>query len=210
MSKSPISSPIIAIVGERGDGKTLLATGLATLYQKSGMSLISNYGFKSIPFRQMSFAQFVSEAEDIFDAVCVFDEFHVGADAYKWWNQKVNIITTFLTQLRKRNVILILTTQRFDTIASRARKLVDYIYQVEKGENEGDVYCEVHDMRLPNDEDFVRAFVFQGKDFFGEYDTNEIITSGDMGKKKTPKSEEKNVDPTPPAKKRTKVPKKVD
>lgn len=199
MSEKLNESPINLVIGERGAGKTLLVVGLASLLQKSGMKLISNVSFHTVPFRRMTFAQFVAEADTIRDTVAVFDEFHVGADSYKWWSQKVNVITAFLTQTRKRNVIMFLTTQRMDTIASRARKMVDYVYQVEAGQDhEGQVYCEIFDRRKPEPDDFVKAFMFDGRPFFDEYDTNEIITTGDDEiKQKNPKKAKADpVEPT--------------
>ena len=191
-------SPINLILGERGAGKTLLAVGMGTLLQKTGLKLVSNVTFHSLPYRRMTFAQFVAEAENIRDCVAIFDEFHVGADSYKWWNQKVAVITEFLTQTRKRNVTMILTTQRMDTIASRARKMVDYVYQVEAGQDyEGQVYCEVFDRRKPEPDDFVRAFVYDGRPLFDEYDTNEIITTGSEEPVKKSKKTKAKTEPTP-------------
>ena len=222
MSEKLNESPINLVIGERGAGKTLLVVGLGTLLQKSGMKLVSNVSFHSVPFRRMTFAQFVADADTIRDTVAIFDEFHVGADSYKWWSQKVNVITAFLTQTRKRNVIMFLTTQRMDTIASRARKMVDYVYQVEAGSDyNGQVYCEIFDRRKPEPDDFVKAFMFDGRPFFDEYDTNEIITTGDEEPKKAkkPKKEKPTPDPieptlftetTAPKPKNAKSPKKSD
>src|SRR5690606_5494322 len=103
------------------------------------------------------------------------DEVHIGMDAYKFFNQNVRDLTEFITQLRKRHITYSMATQQVQTIAKRLRDMIDYTLPCTKV-NESVINIQVFNMRVPQDESFVKEFAIDGKQFYNWYDTDEIIT----------------------------------
>jgi archaellum biogenesis ATPase FlaH len=171
-----VNPPIMCVLGDRGDGKTLLMTGLGYLYNKvDGMKVYANYHLIGIPYEYITFEILASFPEDLVNAVVLMDEAHIGADAYEVFRKTVKAITTFATQLRKRNVILIWSTQRFNTVAKRLRQMTNYVLEVQKTNIEGMIDIKVFDRSQPASNSFLNEFIFNGKKYFKMYDTNEII-----------------------------------
>lgn len=171
-----IDPPIICVLGERGDGKTLVMTALGYLYLKVDNYVIwSNYHITGYPSRYFNFEELAEFPEDLRDAVVLLDEAHIGADAYEAIFGRVKSITNFITQLRKRNVTLLYSTQRFLTVAKRMRNMTNYTLEVEKTDIKGIIDCMVYDRQLPYGDDFIKYFRLDGRQFFNMYNTNEII-----------------------------------
>lgn len=176
-----IEDPVIEILGERGDGKTLLMTGLGYAFKKyDNFNVWANYNITGYKNRYYNFEELSQFPEDLINAVVLMDEAHVGVDAYNSLMGSVKNITKFVTQLRKRNVILIYSTQRHNTVAKRLRNMVNYTIEVNKvmdmGEFTGYINCFVFNREKPLNEDFVKQFTFNGNPFFEMYDTGEIIS----------------------------------
>ena len=128
-----VKYPIVCILADRGEGKTLLATALAYTYHTvDNLKIIANYTLKGLPFTKMSAEQIAELADDPRDtthndSIVLLDEGHMGADAYEVFHKRTKGITTLATQLRKKRIHLFYTTQRFNTIAKRLRQMTNYI-----------------------------------------------------------------------------------
>jgi len=169
-----IDPPIIAIVGERGDGKTLFMTALGYLYYEvDGYTIWSNYKIKGYPTKPFTFDDLASFPEDLHDAVILLDEAHVGVDAYQALMKRVKDITDFTTQIRKRNVIFIYSTQRLRTVAKRLRDMTNYYIEMQKTNIKGISDAFVFD--LQNEQEMIHMFRFDGRQFFNYYNTRELI-----------------------------------
>ena len=168
--------PIFCVVGDRGEGKTLTATALAYLYHTiDHQQVISNYTIKNMDATKITFKELYGLWQNLKDCVIVLDEVHIGADAYNFFNKNVRDLTEFITQLRKRHITLIMTTQRVQTLAKRLRDMIDYTLQCTKL-NDSLIGIQVFNMRVPDDESFVKEFAIDGTQFYNWYDTDEIIT----------------------------------
>jgi len=171
-----MKQPIICILGDRGDGKTLVMTALGYLYNKADkMKIYANYHLIGIPYSYTTFDELASFPEDMKNAIVLMDEAHIGADAYEVFKTSVKNITTFTTQLRKRNITLLWSTQRFNQVAKRLRQLTNYILEVSKTNIEGVINCRVFDRAQPEYDQFINEFIIDGRQFYKMYDTNEII-----------------------------------
>lgn len=171
-----IEFPIISVLGDRGDGKTLVMTALAWLNQKvAGLKVFANYHLLDIPYTYITFEELANFPEDLEDAIVLLDETHIGVDAYEVFRKNNKAITKFSTQLRKRRIVLLWSTQRFNTVAKRLRQMTNYVLEVEKTNIKGIIQCRVYDRGLEASNSFVKEFVLDGRQFFGMYDTNEII-----------------------------------
>lgn len=168
--------PIICILGERGDGKTLTATAIAYMNNHTDKkNVFANYHLSGIPYQYITFKDLTDFPEYLEDSIVIMDEMHIGSDSYEFFSKHVKDITTFITQLRKRSITLIYTTQRFSTIAKRMRDMTNYIIQCTMTDIKGVVNLQVYDRSLPANEPPVNDFTFDFRMFFGYYNTKEII-----------------------------------
>jgi hypothetical protein len=171
-----INPPIICVLGERGAGKNLFMTAFAYMYDKvDKLSIFSNYHLIGIPYKYITFEDLASLPEYLNNSVVFMDEAHIGADAYEAFRKNVKAITTFSTQLRKRNIIFFWSTQRFNTVAKRLRQMTNYVVEVDKTHITGVINCRIYDRQQPASSSFINEFILDGRKFYNMYDTNEII-----------------------------------
>ena len=170
--------PIIAVLGERGDGKTALTTKLGKLYTDEGLKLFANYTLFDIPYRKITFEELASFPDWLHNGVVLIDEAHIGVDSYDFLKGRVKNITKFVTQLRKRKLILYYTTQNFKLIAYRLRQQTDVIIECRRTEEVGIIEVRVLDYHDPDGLGGfteLNSFELDVRDIFDNYDTNEII-----------------------------------
>lgn len=173
-----IKYPIIAVLGNRGDGKTLTLTTLGKQYESQGINVFANYKLIDTNYKQITFEKIAEFPSWLKDGVILMDEAHIGLDSYAFFNKRVKDITKFVTQLRKRRLVLYYTTQVFKTVALRLRQQTDYIVDCRKTDIEGIVELFVFDYREPDGLggfELINRFKLDGRDYFKYYDTNEII-----------------------------------
>lgn len=166
--------PIIGIVGVRGAGKSITMRTLAEAYSEVGKAIFSNFTMFDIEFTYANFETVAVFPDWLHDGVIFLDEAHVGMDAYEVFNKRVQNITKFITQLRKRRLILFFSTQVFTTVAKRLRLQTDYILECHNPKD-GTIDIRVYDRHDPINNGFLGEFSIYVKPFFKKYDTNEII-----------------------------------
>lgn len=121
--------PIIIFTGGLGQGKTLSMTAYAhRLREKTpGTKLYANYGLLgAIPIR--SFNDLL-RAED---GILCLDEAHISLDSRNFKDRSSQKMTHWLLQTRKANLIVMMTSQRFNQIDMRARNATDTIVICER------------------------------------------------------------------------------
>lgn len=127
-------TPIIAFVGKRGDGKTLLMTIFSKARVDDGDALFANYGVK-IPrahYMDLDFLRsfFDTKGEAFLhgqNATICIDEIALFIDSHDWKSKKAKIFSYFVAQTRKRGVCLFYTTQRMNMVPNRIRDNTDLI-----------------------------------------------------------------------------------
>lgn len=147
-----VEYPVIAIVGKRGSGKTLLMTSLTVdMYfeqlekvkaYKEGrytlkkdepepkpLKIFSNYPLYKIPYTYITYKDVLDLPDYLQDGLVLFDEILVGADAYKPFNKSNEAINMFVSQMRKRRCTLMYTGQVFTQATKRLRLQTNYLYQ---------------------------------------------------------------------------------
>jgi len=145
-----IQFPIIAVLGIRGDGKTLTTTVLAKQYEEQGINVFCNYTLNDIKYRKVSFETIAKFPPWLKDGIVIMDEAHIGLDSYAFFNKRVKDITKFVTQLRKRRLVLFYTTQVFRTVALRLRQQTNYIMDCRRTDTIGIVNVFVYDYSQPD------------------------------------------------------------
>jgi hypothetical protein len=181
--------PITCILGTRGSGKTLFMTGLAHRYfSKDKCKIYANYHLTKIPYQYITFAELATLPDDLYDAVVFLDEIQVGADSYEIFKKSNKSITTFATQLRKRRITLYYSTQVFTMATKRLRQQTNFIIECHPTSMNGVVDVLIFDRALPFQQQLIKQFEFDGRPFFGAYDTDEVIEF-DGNENKNKKSE---------------------
>ena len=167
--------PIVALIGDRGGGKTVTMTALAIMYAKeNGLKIFSNYTLYHVEYEHITFNDIVEYPEYLHDAIILIDEAHIGTDAYAFFTDRVKDITKFATQTRKRKLIFIYTTQIFIQVARRLRDLTDNIVYCETTAIKDVFKLTITDRSIEND-GYIKTLFLHGEPFYKYYDTDEII-----------------------------------
>lgn len=177
-----IESPIVAVVGNKGAGKTLFLTYLAEFaHYKQKRTVYSNFKLHNIPYKEFDYQMLLDLPEEMNNGLLLMDEAHMGADAYEFLGKSSKAITTLATQLRKRNLDLYMSTQRFTFITKRLRDLTDYIFALEVAKDvnnniiRGVANVEIYDRNDRFNDKPINKFIFDGRKYFGHYDTDQVI-----------------------------------
>lgn len=118
---------IILYKGARGRGKTLSMVKDGFIYFKQGYRILRNFF--------CTFGDYISNEEvleldkesNLSDCVLMIDEIQIFFDSRRAMANQNLHFSNFIQQIRKRNIILLITTQYSNTIDSRLRQHLDII-----------------------------------------------------------------------------------
>lgn len=166
--------PIVALIGDRGGGKTVTMTAIGKMLKEQGFTIFANYTLIDTDYQHIEFNDIVNYPEYLHDGVILIDEAHIGTDAYAFFTNRVKEITKFATQTRKRKLIFIFATQVFAQTAKRLRNLTNYIVYCNTTEFADIFELKVHNREVEN-QGYIKTLYLHGAPFYKYYDTNEII-----------------------------------
>lgn len=123
-----MGSKIVLYKGKRGAGKTLTLVKDGLQYYLNGWRVLTNMS-------SMKFGEYISEDDimkinkesDISNCVIVMDELQIFFDSRRSMKNQNLKFSNFIQQVRKRNIILLGTTQFSNTIDLRLRQHVDIV-----------------------------------------------------------------------------------
>lgn len=168
---------VVLFQGSRGSGKTLSLIVEALLFLKEGWEVFANF--------KTPFSKYISDV-DIFNlnkdsklknCVLLIDEMQIFFDSRLWSSKKSIGFSNFVQQLRKRNIILMGTTQYVDTVEKRIRQHVDLLIKPDYNEDYEVCHCIVYDLTSLEDSNDLKSYeyFFYAKPIFELYDTFEIL-----------------------------------
>lgn len=185
-------------LGKQGSGKTLFITKcLVDEYKKNpDIRIFSNYNLFGIDFTPISFdikkendrvkicngkEKYVLDILDVLDqdenyfnnSIMLIDEIHTYFDSLDFMKANNRKIQKFFSQLRKRNILLLATTQYLLNLDVRIRRQLFYCFQMTRL-NDNLFECEVNEIDGYYTK-YIRTEVFDLKEYYDYYDTNEII-----------------------------------
>lgn len=194
-------------IGTLGSGKTLsMVRDLYFDNKNKNRRIISNLilNFTSKIISQKFFDSFSDgQTQELFDLDLGIDELHIFLDSRSSTSRGNKYLSYFVLQTRKRGVELKGTTQFYDQIDRRLRKVCDYItkcsafIKTENGmipvtpvmaskgltqEQSDNLWIFNHTFNQEGKE--IKKEIFKAKPFFNMYDTKQII---DFSKKDTKK-----------------------
>lgn len=116
---------LIGICGKMGSGKTLSMTILSQFFKLQGLDVYANYTLEgSKPLKK------ANDILKIENGIVSLDEFWITMDSRSWKNNV--FLTHWINQTRKKNLIVMYTTQTFRQIDIRVRNATDYLIFCER------------------------------------------------------------------------------
>lgn len=173
------------IIGKQGSGKTLMATKLA--FDESEKPLFSNFSLFGKPFTPITFNSAIEANKskldilkqldlnpDYFnDSVMLLDELHLYLDSLDFMRANNRKLQTFFSQLRKRRILLIGTTQYLMNVDIRIRRQCMSVLDMKH--IKGDIFqVETHDIDGYFTE-LVSTYRINLRDYYDKFDTNELV-----------------------------------
>lgn len=164
---------LMAIVGELGAGKTLTLTYLAIRqWIQKNRKIYANYKLYGVPFYYVDSVKDIDAMEDGF---CAMDEFWLWIDSRCSITTKNRLIGNILLKSRKRGLTIAYTTQTFEQIDKRIRKVTDFIaYPIM---SVGSYNCKVIIFRgpKPSPAGIIDRLYFDPRVVYQAYNSNEEI-----------------------------------
>lgn len=120
---------LIGFMGKMGTGKTMAMTALATkISHDQKVPIYANYEVKGMKDR----IKFMSEIWNLDDCILLLDEIWLTMDSREWGNQSNIKMTRFINQTRKKNIMVMYTTQHISQVEMRVRNATDILVYCEK------------------------------------------------------------------------------
>ena len=177
-------------VGVQGSGKTAFITKLTidNLKERNNR-LFSNYTFYNIDYKRITLGNLKEKENGAIDilekldedknyfnnSILCLDEIHIYLDAYDYFKKNNRRMQTFFSQLRKRNILLLATSQNIMNVDIRVRRQTRNFFEMEQITNnifEVTTYKMYDGYYYPN---VISKYRVDLSDYFKYYDTNEII-----------------------------------
>ena len=172
-------------IGRQGSGKTAFITKLLVDNYNSTRKVYSNYSLFGIDYEKITFdnkrnknsidiLKVISDNPDYFNnSIMLLDEIHIYFDSRDFMKQNNRIIQNFFSQLRKRNILLLATTQYILHLDVRIRRQALAVFQM-TNLKDGIFRVDVHEIDGYYTS-FIRTELVNLNDYFQYYDTNELI-----------------------------------
>lgn len=172
-------------IGKQGSGKTLFITKHLIDNVIPERKIYSNYELYNIDFQKITFDNYreryaidilkvLEEDTNYFNnSIMLLDEIHLYFDSRDFMKKNNRIIQTFFSQLRKRNILLLATTQYILHLDIRIRRQALAVFQmshIKDGIFQADLF-EIDGYYTK----FIRSDLYNLEKYFNYYNTNEII-----------------------------------
>jgi len=166
--------------GRRGCGKTLTMVKDALNFYDNGWTIYSNFDI-CIPYKKITNEDIINlvENENIKDCVLLIDEIQTIVDSRRSMKKDNLNFSYFVQQIRKRNIILLCTTQFTRTTDLRLREHTDIVVKPKIYHEYPVVEAEYFDVTSEEELGYIESkiIVYNPQRIFSLYDTNEIKKS---------------------------------
>jgi archaellum biogenesis ATPase FlaH len=173
------------IIGKQGSGKTLLATKFAN--DNKHLNIFSNYALYGLKYTPITFNSLIESNKNKIDilkmldinpdyfnnSLMILDEIHLYLDSLDFMRANNRRLQTFFSQLRKRKILLVATTQYIMNLDIRIRRQCVSVLEMEhlKG---GLFKVNTFDIDGYFTKE-VSSYKIVLSDYYDKYDTNELI-----------------------------------
>ena len=129
------------IIGPQGSGKTLL--GVALLFELKKLypdkKIFSNTSLTNIEYEKYNFDDLLHNIKDdnnYYDnSIMLFDEIHIFLNSLDYYKKQNRLVQGFFSQLRKRKIILLGTSQYILNVDVRIRRQSKRVFEIFKRNN---------------------------------------------------------------------------
>ena len=172
-------------IGRQGSGKTAFITKLLVDNYTNDKKVYSNYSLFGINYEKITFdnkrhknaidiLNVIKDNPNYFNnSIMLLDEIHLYFDSRDFMKTNNRIIQNFFSQLRKRNILLLATTQYILHLDIRIRRQALAVFQM-TNLRDGIFQVDVHEIDGYFTR-FIRSELVNLNDYFKYYDTNELI-----------------------------------
>jgi len=165
-------------IGKQGSGKTVFITKLLVNdLEKKDRPVFSNYTLKGINYEHITLEYVLNKLDEehtyFNNSILLFDEIHLYLDSLDFMRKNNRRLQTFFSQLRKRNILLLATTQYIMNVDIRIRRqcmnvfemqhVFEDLFIVTTHEIDGYFTREISEVKMMLD------------DYYKYYDTNELV-----------------------------------
>ena len=171
-------------IGKQGSGKTLMITKLCVDNAKD-RKIFSNYSLLKLPYQRITFDTSQDEnALSILDqldddpnffnhSIMLLDEIHLYLDSLDFMRKNNRRLQTFFSQLRKRDILLLATTQYMMNVDIRIRRQCMNVFEMDH------IYKDLFKVTTHQIDGYftqeVSSYNLVLNEYYDHYDTNEII-----------------------------------
>lgn len=173
-------------IGKQGSGKTVFITKICVdEYDKQKRPIFSNYELKKLPYQKITFDKskepnaisildVLDEDPHYFDnAIMLLDEIHIYLDSLDFMKKNSRRMHIFFSQLRKRNILLLATTQYIMNVDIRIRRQAMNVFEMKH------IYKDLFKVTTHEIDGYfteeISSYNIVLDDYYNHYDTNEII-----------------------------------
>ena len=172
-------------IGRQSSGKTAFITKLLVDNYTYDKKVYSNYTLFGIDYERITFdnkrnknaidiLNVIKDNPNYFNnSIMLLDEIHLYFDSRDFMKHNNRIIQNFFSQLRKRNILLLATTQYILHLDIRIRRQALAVFQM-TNLKDGIFKVDVHEIDGYYTS-FIRTELVNLNSYFKYYDTNELI-----------------------------------
>lgn len=174
-------------IGKQGKGKTLWITKMCVDdYEDKPRKVFSNYTLHKIPYQGVTFDKAkdpkkisildkLDEDPNFFNgSIMLIDEIHIYLDSLDFMKTNSRRMHILFSQLRKRNILLLATTQYIMNVDIRIRRQCLKVFEMNHIYKDlFEVTTSEIDGYFTKEESIYRLVL---SEYYDHYDTNEIIT----------------------------------
>ncbi len=177
-------------IGKQGSGKTLFITKLLVDNKDKGKKIFSNYSLYGIKYNKITLNPnikntsknkkviYILDALDknpnYFDnSIILIDELHLDLNSLDFFKKNARRLDTFFSQLRKRNILLLGTTQYLMNVNVRIRRQCKNVFEMKHLKSS---VFEVKTFEIDGYyQEEVSTYLVDLGGYYHYYDTNEIV-----------------------------------
>jgi GTPase SAR1 family protein len=166
-------------IGRQGSGKTIFITKLATdEFENTQRKIYSNYTLFKLPFTKITLDSLLDmldqNVDSLNNSIILLDEIHLYLDSLDFMRNNNRRLQTFFSQLRKRKILLLATTQYFMNVDIRIRRQCLNVFEMEH------IYKDLFKVITHEVDGYftkeISNYNLILKDYYDCYDTLEVIT----------------------------------
>jgi len=176
---------IVMYKGRRGTGKTLTMVKDGLGFYNKGWVIYSNFEVV-FPYKKLNNDDILNlpDNDNIKNCVIMIDEIQTIIDSRRSMKSSNLNFSYWIQQIRKKNIVLLCTTQFTRTTDLRLREHIDIVVKPKFLHNYPVVTAEYFDITSEEDLGYIdsKVIVYNPTSIFGLYDTNEIKKSSNMVK----------------------------